>query len=249
MFVANRAFVFALLAAAPGILLLGCKPAASVPTASISANGSSDSSGSTTASPGKVGAATKPVQLTAVSTSSDSPARAKLNLYPEVLIRTSLGNIRVKLNAERAPLTVENFLQNYVETGFYDGTIFHYVDSGFMVAGGGFDAELNAKPVRAPIRNEAHHGLANCRGTIAMARQSESADSATSQFFFNLGDNANLDHRNRDSDAEYGYCVFGEVVEGLDVLDRIAEQPVRDIGEFSKLPEPPVVIKSVQRLN
>ena len=136
MFVAKRAFVFALLSAAPWIFLSGCKPATSVPTASISANGSGDSSSSTNASAGKGGAVTKPVQLTAVSTSSDSPARAKLNLHPEVLIRTSLGNIRVKLNAERAPLTVENFLQNYVDTGFYDGTIFHCVDPGFMIAGG-----------------------------------------------------------------------------------------------------------------
>ena len=245
MFAANRSFFAALVLSTWWLFAAGCKPGASVPTANISADGSSIS----TVSHGKGGTVTKPVQLTADATSSDSPARAKLNLYPEVLIRTSLGNIRVKLNAEKAPLTVENFLQNYVETGFYDGTIFHYVDPGFMIAGGGFDAELNAKPVRTPVRNEAHHGLANSRGTIAMARQSESADSATSQFFFNLSDNTNLDHRSRDSDAEYGYCVFGEVVEGLDILDRIADEPARDAGEFSKLPETPVVIKTMQRLN
>jgi len=145
-------------------------------------------------------------------------------------LNTSEGYIGLALGKEEAPLSVENFV-TYVEEGHYDGTIFHRVIKNFMVQGGGFDASMNRKPTRAAIKNEAKNGLKNKRGTVAMARTA-SVDSATSQFFINVKDNSFLDHGVRD----YGYAVFGEVVKGMDVVDKIAEtrvgrrdQPANDI--------------------
>lgn len=145
-------------------------------------------------------------------------------------LNTSEGYIELALDKEKAPISVENFV-TYVEEGHYDGTIFHRVIKNFMIQGGGFDASMNRKPTRAAIKNEAKNGLKNKRGTVAMARTA-SVDSATSQFFINVKDNTFLDHGVRD----YGYTVFGEVVKGMDVVDKIAEtrvgrrdQPAEDI--------------------
>ncbi len=134
-----------------------------------------------------------------------------------VVLTTSLGDITIALDAEKAPISVKNFL-DYVDAHFYDGTIFHRVIKSFMVQGGGFSPDMTQKTTQAPIRNEADNGLKNVRGTLAMAR-TQVKDSATAQFFINLVDNTFLDHGSRD----FGYAVFGTVVQGMDVVDRIAE--------------------------
>ncbi len=170
------------------------------------------------------------------------------NPHPEVIIQTSLGNLRVRLDAENAPETVDNFLGSYVKRGFYSKTIFHYVESGFIIIGGGYTQDLKPKETRTPIRNEAHNGIKNKRGTIAMSRQEDYIDSATSQFFFNLDDNDLLDHDPDAGDAGYGYCVFGEVVEGLDVLEKMAEVAVHNQGDFQNLPIEPIVIETIRRV-
>jgi cyclophilin family peptidyl-prolyl cis-trans isomerase len=166
---------------------------------------------------------------------------------PAVRIETNQGAFTVELDPQHAPLTVENFL-SYVESGHYDQTIFHQVVDGYMVLGGGFSANLLEKPAQTAIRNEAHNGLSNKRGTIAMARQLDVIDSSTCQFFINLGDNGNvLDHKSRTVE-EYGYCVFGHVAEGLDVVEKIGKTPVRNTEEFQDTPVQAVVIKSARRV-
>lgn len=174
--------------------------------------------------------------------------KPQVDLFPEVVIKTTLGAIRVRLNAEKAPVTVDNFLANYARRGFYNGTLVHYVDSGKMLIAGGFTADLQPKEARAPILNEANNKLSNKRGTIAMVRDAEYAQSATSQFFINLVDNADLDHVSTESGADYGYCVFGEVIEGMEVVDAIAKTPVHDQGDFVSTPVEPVVIESVEQV-
>lgn len=138
---------------------------------------------------------------------------------PVVLIKTSKGDIKVELYKEKAPISVENFL-SYVNDGYYSGTIFHRVIKNFMIQGGGFTADMKQKPTKDPIKNEAKNGLSNAKGTLAMARTAV-VDSATSQFFINHADNKFLDHGTRD----YGYAVFGKVIEGMDVVDKIAIVP------------------------
>jgi peptidyl-prolyl cis-trans isomerase A (cyclophilin A) len=133
-----------------------------------------------------------------------------------VIFSTALGNIAIELYPQQAPITVENFLA-YVDVGFYDGTIFHRVIPGFVIQGGGHTEDMEHKVTRKPIKNEADNGLKNLRGTLSMARTRE-RDSATSQFFINLKDNPVLDHGARD----FGYAVFGKVIEGMDVVDKIA---------------------------
>lgn len=163
---------------------------------------------------------------------------------PTVLISTSLGDITVELYNDRAPVSVQNFLQ-YVNDGFYPGTIFHRVISGFMIQGGGFTADMVEKPTRPPIRNEATNGLNNVRGTLAMAR-TEALRSATAQFFINVADNrAKLDHHGF-APEDFGYAVFGRVLSGLDVCDRIAAVKTRTIGPHEDVPVEPVVIKAVR---
>ena len=163
---------------------------------------------------------------------------------PTVLISTSLGDITVELYNDRAPVSVQNFLQ-YVSEGFYPGTIFHRVISGFMIQGGGFTADLVEKPTRPPIRNEATNGLTNVRGTLAMAR-TEALRSATAQFFINVADNrAKLDHHGF-SPEDFGYAVFGRVLSGLEVCDRIAAVKTRTNGPHEDVPMEPVVIKAVR---
>ena len=163
---------------------------------------------------------------------------------PTVLISTSLGDITVELYNDRAPVSVQNFLQ-YVNDGFYPGTIFHRVISGFMIQGGGFTADMVEKPTRPPIRNEATNGLTNVRGTLAMAR-TEALRSATAQFFINVADNRpKLDHHGF-SPEDFGYAVFGRVLSGLEVCDRIAAVKTRTSGPHEDVPVEPVVIKAVR---
>jgi len=164
---------------------------------------------------------------------------------PVVRIQTNRGAIVVELDAVRAPGTVRNFL-NYVTEGFYDGTLFHFVASSQMIVGGGYTGEYKFKPARTPIRNEAHNGLKNVRGTVAMARDAALIDSASSQFFINLADAPQLDHTG-DSADKYGYCVFGKVTDGLDVADRISQSPTQEMGgDLIQAPDPPVVIESIR---
>jgi peptidyl-prolyl cis-trans isomerase A (cyclophilin A) len=165
----------------------------------------------------------------------------------EVIIDTTLGSFRVKLDPKKAPLTVDNFLTNYVDRDFYVGTIFHFVDPNFMIAGGGFTSDLKAKETNCYVRNEADNGLKNVRGTIAMTRDPEYVDSATSQFFINLADNTALDHTDPESPQGFGYCVFGQVIEGMETVDRIAQVAVADKGQFPSTPVEPVVMKSIRR--
>jgi len=160
-----------------------------------------------------------------------------------ITIQTSEGTIKADLDEEKAPITVENFMR-YVDDGHYDGTIFHRVIPSFMIQGGGFSADMKQKPVKAPIRNEAGNGLTNDRGTLAMARTSV-VDSATSQFFINTADNAFLNHRGETPDA-FGYAVFGKVVDGLDVVDRIEKLPTGRAGHHDDVPVKPVVIQSIR---
>ena len=162
-----------------------------------------------------------------------------------VVVDTNLGSFKIALDDERVPKTVANFLQ-YVDSGHYDGTIFHRVIDNFMVQGGGYDTAYDKKPVQAPVENEAHLGGKNLRGTVAMARTGD-PHSATAQFFVSVSDNAFLDHK-RQQGADWGYAVFGAVVEGMDVVDRIKSLPTGAQGPFSKdAPDEQVLINSVRR--
>lgn len=162
---------------------------------------------------------------------------------PRVTIQTTLGDIVVQLDRERAPKTVENFLR-YVQEGFYDNTIFHRVINGFMIQGGGFTPDFQRKETHPPIRNEADNGLRNQRGTIAMARTAN-PHSATAQFFINVADNKFLDHT-RPTRNGWGYTVFGKVVEGMDVVDKIRKTPTGAGGPFPRdVPEQEIVIRKI----
>ena len=163
---------------------------------------------------------------------------------PMVVMKTSMGTIKIELDEAKAPVTVKNFLA-YVDEGFYDGTIFHRVIDGFMVQGGGFTADMTQKPTKPPIKNEAGNGLKNLRGTIAMARTSV-VDSATAQFFINVVDNAFLDHRD-DTSQGFGYAVFGRVVEGMDVVDKIKKVATTTHQGMADMPAQPVMIESIRR--
>jgi peptidyl-prolyl cis-trans isomerase A (cyclophilin A) len=161
---------------------------------------------------------------------------------PVVVMETSLGNVKIELFEKEAPLSVKNFLE-YANSGFYSGTIFHRVIPGFMAQGGGFTADRKQKPANAPIKNEAANGLKNDRGTIAMARTS-APDSATAQFFVNV---INNDMLNRPSPDGAGYAVFGKVIEGLDVVDKIVSVKTTNVNMvFQNLPATAVIIKSVK---
>ncbi len=160
---------------------------------------------------------------------------------PVVILKTSLGEIKVELYTEKAPKTVENFLA-YVDAEFFDGTLFHRVIPNFMIQGGGLNADLGKKQTRAPIVNEADNGLKNEVGTLAMARTS-AKDSATAQFFINLASNGSLNHGARD----FGYAVFGRVIDGMEVVDKIAASPTGPRGGLKNVPKTDVVIESARR--
>jgi peptidyl-prolyl cis-trans isomerase A (cyclophilin A)/peptidyl-prolyl cis-trans isomerase B (cyclophilin B) len=182
------------------------------------------------------------------ATDGQTQPLSTVDLYPEVVFKTSEGEFTVRLNAEKAKYTVQNFLQNYVDRQGYDQTIFHQVEEGRMAVGGAFTPDLAPRPKRAMLLSEADNGLSNRRGTIAMVRDPGDPNSAQNQFFFNLSENAGLDHKGYDSPEEYGYCVFGEVVEGMEVVDRIGAVEVAERDGFQKLPVRTVLIESVRRL-
>jgi peptidyl-prolyl cis-trans isomerase A (cyclophilin A) len=174
---------------------------------------------------------------------ADPATPAAAPTHPRVALETSLGRIVVELQPDRAPKSVENFLQ-YVKDGFYDGTVFHRVISTFMIQGGGFTPDMAQKATRAPIQNESRNGLKNVRGSVAMARTSI-PDSATAQFFINVVDNGNLDYPSFDG---VGYAVFGQVVEGMDVVEKIRAVPTTRKGMFENVPVNAVVIKTARLL-
>jgi len=163
---------------------------------------------------------------------------------PQVELKTSLGAIVVELDADKAPLTVENFLQ-YVKDGHYDGTVFHRVIPGFMIQGGGFTTDFKEKPTRAPVRNEAGNGLRNATGTLAMARRPD-PHSATAQFFINVSDNNSLNFRFPTQEG-YGYTVFGKVVKGMDIVQRIVQVPTGPgPAPHANVPVKPVLIEQAR---
>jgi len=177
--------------------------------------------------------------LTPLAACAEEAAEPEGN--PSVIIKTSEGNITLLLHADKAPVTVENFL-GYVDSGFYAGTIFHRVIPNFMIQGGGFDEKMQEKETGDPIKNESKNKLHNTRGTIAMAR-TNNPDSATSQFFINQRNNLNLDW----TPGRAGYAVFGEVTAGMDVVDFIATAPTGRSGHFRDVPRKAILIKEIVR--
>jgi cyclophilin family peptidyl-prolyl cis-trans isomerase len=165
---------------------------------------------------------------------------------PKVELKTTLGTMVIELYPENAPKTVENFVQ-YVKDGFYDGTIFHRVIPGFMAQGGGFTANLQQKPTRPAIRNEAGNGLRNATGTVAMARTAD-PHSATAQFFINVAENDFLDFKSPD-DKGYGYTVFGRVTTGMDVVQKMIQVPTASVGPHQNVPRQPIVIERARLLD
>jgi peptidyl-prolyl cis-trans isomerase A (cyclophilin A)/peptidyl-prolyl cis-trans isomerase B (cyclophilin B) len=170
---------------------------------------------------------------------ADKAEKADKNVHPQVLLKTSMGDIVLELYADKAPKTVDNFLQ-YVKSGHYSGTIFHRVISNFMIQGGGFDKDMAQKPTREPIENEAKNGLKNDVYTVAMARTS-APHSASAQFFINTKDNDFLNYPGQDG---WGYAVFGKVAKGKDVVDKIKAVPTGNKGMHQNVPTTPVVIES-----
>jgi len=164
----------------------------------------------------------------------------------KVKLTTSLGEIIIQLNSEKAPNTSENFI-TYVKEGFFTGTIFHRIIPGFMAQGGGFDTDFNQKPVHAPIENEADNGLKNNRGTLAMARTGD-PHSATAQFFINYKDNSFLDHTAPNSQG-WGYAVFAEVIEGMDIVDKMADAATGNRGGHQDVPKEDIVIEKAEMVD
>lgn len=183
--------------------------------------------------PVQAGEATDTTAVTSPITDTDTK--------PLVVLKTNLGDITLQLDAANAPISVANFLA-YVDSGFYSNTLFHRVIPGFMIQGGGYGLKLEDKKTDDPIKNEAANGLINNRGTIALARTSD-IDSATSQFFINTVDNASLNH----SESSYGYAVFGKVIEGMEVVDKIEMTPTKRSGSFANLPVEAVTLLSVSQ--
>jgi peptidyl-prolyl cis-trans isomerase A (cyclophilin A) len=177
--------------------------------------------------------------LTQASSPSPAPGPAGPT-GPVVVLETSLGRIRIALDQEKAPISTANFLK-YARSGHYAGTVFHRVIPGFMIQGGGMTAELKEKPTSPPIRNEARNGVRNLRGSVAMARTND-PNSATAQFFISVKDNPSLDFGIQGA----GYAVFGQVIEGMDVVDKIVAVPTKSAGPYDNVPVTPVAIKSVR---
>ena len=184
-----------------------------------------------------------PLLLTAMAVTT--VAQEKPMSHPKIVMETSEGTIVLELYPDKAPLTVKNFL-NYVETGFFNGTIFHRVIPGFMIQGGGFSRDLKQKPTSAPVKNEADNGLKNDRGTIAMAR-TQDPHSASSQFFINTVDNTFLNYKSQ-TVSGWGYAVFGSVVEGMAVVDAISKVATASQGRFDDVPKTPVEILQVRKV-
>jgi peptidyl-prolyl cis-trans isomerase A (cyclophilin A) len=184
--------------------------------------------------------------------SAASPAKAKpipkKAVDPIVVLHTSAGDIKVQLFAEKAPQTVDNFLNNYARRGFYDETIFHHIEPGMMLIGGGFTSDLQPKETRAAIYNESRNGLLNRKGTLAMIHDPEAVHSATSQFFINLADNPAFDFQDSETEDTFGYCVFGQVLEGMEIVDQIAATPTAAQGDFPAVPTQTVMIQTVEQL-
>lgn len=183
----------------------------------------------------------KKLLLTACSVAFATSVMAS-DKTPHVLLDTSFGQVEIELNAEKAPVSTKNFLE-YVDSGFYNNTIFHRVIPGFMVQGGGFTEQMVQKQTRDPIQNEASNGLQNTRGTLSMARTSD-PNSATSQFFINVADN---DFLNPGRDR--GYAVFGKVTKGMEVVDQIVNSPTTTKKGMRDVPADPVYIKSAKRID
>ena len=227
------------------ILLVGCSSEDKPPAASITTDTEATEAAVTPTFDDE------PIQLIPQSSTAISPAHTLADPFPIVLIKTNKGDIKLKLNGEKSPRTVENFMENYVDRGFYSDTIFHYVAKDFMITGGGYNQAGEYQEPMTPIRNESNNGLLNKRGTIAMMRHPDYVDSASSQFFINLVDNASLDYVASEDETNNtsGYCVFGEVIEGMDVVDAIGNVPVSDNNQ--NLPSTPVeavIVTSVEQV-
>jgi len=191
------------------------------------------------------GSTAQPAEKTAsetITANQENPVADPVK--PVVIIETSKGIMKVQLWPDKAPKTVENFLQ-YVDKGFYDGTIFHRVINGFMIQGGGFTPDMQQKTTAAEISNEASAGVRNDRGTLAMARTSD-PHSATSQFFINHVNNDFLNHTAKTPQG-WGYCVFGKVTDGLNTLDAITKAPTKTVGHYENVPAEAVIIISIRR--
>lgn len=183
------------------------------------------------------------MMLLLTSTLSFATENNMSDTQTKVKLTTSLGEIIIQLNTEKAPVSSANFL-TYVNEGFYNGTIFHRIIPDFMAQGGGFDISFNQKAVHAPIKNEANNGLTNSRGTLAMARTND-PNSATAQFFINYKDNSFLNHTSQTSSG-WGYAVFGEVIEGMDVVDAMAKQATGNRGGHQDVPKTDIVIEKAE---
>jgi peptidyl-prolyl cis-trans isomerase B (cyclophilin B) len=212
-----------------------------------------DSAASTQAALGGTGTVAAATSITSKE-AKPKPPRPK-PVDPVVVLHTSAGDIRIQLFREKAPQTVDNFLQNYAQRQFYEGTIFHHVEAGSMIIGGGYTSDLTPKETRSPVYNESQNGLKNTRGMVAMIRDPANTHSATSQFFINLADNATLDFQSNRAaedgtvpDEDWGFCVFGQVLAGLDIADGISRAEVAASGDFARLPAQPVVITSIEQV-
>jgi peptidyl-prolyl cis-trans isomerase B (cyclophilin B) len=183
------------------------------------------------------------MMLFLTSTLSFAKENTMSDTQTKVKLTTTLGEVIIQLNTEKAPVSAANFL-TYVNEGFYNGTIFHRIIPDFMAQGGGFDTGFNQKAVHAPIKNEADNGLKNTRGTLAMARTND-PNSATAQFFINLKDNAFLNHTGKNASG-WGYAVFGEVIEGMDVVDAMAKQATGNRGGHQDVPKTDIVIEKAE---
>ena len=183
------------------------------------------------------------MMLSLTSTLSFSTEKTMSDTQTKVKLITTLGEVIIQLNTEKAPISSANFL-TYVNEGFYNGTVFHRIIPDFMAQGGGFDTSFNQKAVHVPIKNEANNGLKNTRGTLAMARTND-PDSATAQFFINYKDNSFLNHTSQTSSG-WGYAVFGEVIEGMDVVDAMAKQATSNRGGHQDVPKTDIIIEKAE---
>lgn len=232
-----RLFPIALAFAFAAASLAGCGGGPEDPTS----ESASESAGADSASPTESAAPAEAGEENPMADDSGSGEADLVPTGPVVSMRTSLGDLRIELFPDEAPETVANFLE-YVEDGFYDGTVFHRVVRGFVIQGGGFTADMVEKETRDSIRNEATNGLQNRRGTLAMARTRD-PHSASSQFFVNTKDNAMLNHTGQNGSG-WGYAVFGRVISGMEAVDRIEASPVVSRNGFNDVPDTPVVIES-----